>query len=423
MPRLAVGYDVQGNGNHIIHASYGQYSGRYNEAQVGKNSPVGNPADLTPNYLGPAGEGYAFAPGFNLANYPINAANASVLDPTKNVFMQDGTKSPLTHEFTLSYGENLWSGRGYAEVSYVARTTHGLIEDFQRLSDGSTNVIVNGISAGRFTNVVYGNTDLAWRQYQGMVFQSRYRVKSTWSINGHYTLQLKNDGNYEGEGTNLPGNTSFIGNYPEAFNAARNFPEGHLADFQRSRMRLWSVYDWNMGRFGDVGLSGLWRVQSGQVYSLAARNQALTTQQRAILTAAGYPDLPASTANGGNMIFFTGARGDQSFAGYGVLDASINYNVPVFRSVRPWVKLDVYNLFDNLKLIAWNTTISQNRTAGAPLDSLGLATTYTPGSTFGTGTGNTVTNLASTAINVYPLAFSGATAGGRTIRVAVGLRF
>src|SRR5262252_542847 len=33
VPRLAVGYDVNGDGDHIIHATYAQYSGRYNEAQ------------------------------------------------------------------------------------------------------------------------------------------------------------------------------------------------------------------------------------------------------------------------------------------------------------------------------------------------------------------------------------------------------
>lgn len=420
VPRLAVGYDVLGNGNHVIHATYSQYSGRYNEAQIGKNSPVGNPPEIDATYLGPAGQGYSFAPGLNLANYPINSANASVSDPTKNVFVAPGTKSPLTHEFSVSYGANLWNGRGYGEVSYVARSTHGLIEDFQTIPDGSTDVVVNGISAGTFANVVYRNTDLAHRKYQGLVFQSRYRITKNWNIAGHYTLQLKNDGNYEGEGTNLPGNTSFIGNYPEAFSAARNFPDGRLQAFQRSRVRIWSIYNWGMGRFGDLSLSGLLRAQSGQVYSLAARNQAVTAAQAAILTKAGYPDLPAATANGGNMVFFTGARGDQSFAGYGVFDTSINYNIPVFRTLRPWLKFDVYNLFDNLKLIAWNTTISQNR---ATVDNLGLGSTYTPGSTFGTATGNTVTNLSNSSINVFPLAFTGATAGGRTFRVAVGFRF
>jgi hypothetical protein len=170
-----------------------------------------------------------------------------------------------------------------------------------------------------------------------------------------------------------------------------------------------------MGRAGDASLSGLWRVDSARVYSLAARNQGLTATQRALLQAAGYPDGPGPT-----HVFF-GDRGSEEFAGSGVLDMSVNYNVPVFRTLRPWVKLDVYNLFNNQKLIAWNTTISQD--PASPKDSLGYATGYVKGAAFGTATGNTVTNLNVTTINAYPVAFGGAPAGGRTFQVAVGFRF
>jgi hypothetical protein len=38
-------------------------------------------------------------------------------------------------------------------------------------------------------------------------------------------------------------------------------------------------------------------------------------------------------------------------------------------------------------------------------------------------TGNTVTNLNNANISAFPLAFAGAQAGGRTMRVAVGIRF
>jgi hypothetical protein len=263
---------------------------------------------------------------------------------------------------------------------------------------------------------VYRNTDLARRQYQGMVFQSRYRVTNHWSVNGHYTLQLQNDGNYEGEGSNRPGVTSFIGNYPEAFSAARNSPDGRLQSFQRSRLRVWSVYDWTSARYGDISLSGLLRVDSAQVYSLVATNQGLTATQQAILKAAGYVDGPGP----GNNVFFDG-RGSQSFAGFGVFDTSINYNIPVFRTIRPWIKVDVFNLFNNQKLIAWNTKISAN--PGSTTDGLGIPTGYTTGAAFGTATGNTVTNYNSSTINAFPVAYNGAQPGGRTVLVAVGVRF
>ena len=417
VPRLATAYDVEGNGSHIVHVTYGQYSGRYNEAQIGANSPVGNPAEIDAIYRGPAGQGYGFAPGFNLANYPINAANASVSDPTQNIKMDPGIKSPLVHEFTASYGATIARGRGFAEGTYVARVTHDLIEDYFTRATGTTDVIVNGISAGLFTNRVFKNasSNEDHRQYQALVFQSRYRVTNSWSINGHYTVELKNEGNYEGEGTNTPGSTSLLGDYPEAFSAARNYPDGNLQNFQRNRLRIWSIYNFGMGPVGDLSISGLWRYEGARVYTLAARNQTLSATQARILAAAGYPDAPQL-----QTVYFAD-RGSESFAGYGLVDASINYNVPVFRSLRPWIKLDIYNLFDNQKLIAWNTTITQNR---ATVDNLGLGTTFNKGSSFGKATGNTVTNLfSSNAIQAFPLAFTGAPAGGRTFRVAVGFRF
>src|SRR5262249_10241022 len=85
VPRLAAGYDIFGNGGPIVHVTYGQYSGRYNETQVRVNSPVSNPPEIDAIYRGPAGQGYSFASGFDVRNYPITPANASVSDGTQNV--------------------------------------------------------------------------------------------------------------------------------------------------------------------------------------------------------------------------------------------------------------------------------------------------------------------------------------------------
>ena len=138
-------------------------------------------------------------------------------------------QSPLTHETTVSYGVTFGKDKGYGEVSYVARKTGSLIETFSTIADGSTHVVANGVDAGVFSNVVYRNTDIAHREYHGLVFQSRFALSKSWNVNGHYTLQVKNNGNYEGEATGTPGATSTIGDYPEAFNAERNYP-GRLQD-------------------------------------------------------------------------------------------------------------------------------------------------------------------------------------------------
>ena len=57
VPRIGASYDITGNGNQVAHVTFGQYSGRYSETQVGGNSPVGNPSDVFSIYQGPAGQG------------------------------------------------------------------------------------------------------------------------------------------------------------------------------------------------------------------------------------------------------------------------------------------------------------------------------------------------------------------------------
>jgi len=320
------------------------------------------------------------------------------------VFFEPGLSSPVVKEFTTSYGVDLFQGRGFAESSYIWRNWSGFIEDYIQLSNGTTTVIQDGFNVGTFTNIDYRNTssDQAFRHYHALQFQGRYNMNTRWNVNGNYTIQLENEGNYTGEAANQPGVTSLIGNYPEIFNAARHFPDGRLPGYQRNKFRLWSVYNMNAGKYGDVALSGLWRVECGQVYSLSSTRQAITSIQLAKIAA--YPDEPS------DQTIFYAPRGSESFKGYGLLDFGLLYNIPVYRSLRPWFKLDIYNLMNDQKLIAWNTTVSQDLTG--PKDALGLATNYVKGGSFGKATSNTH----------FPVPFQGET-GGRTFRMAVGVRF
>ena len=70
--------------------------------RLARTAPSGIPPDINFIYTGPAGQGRGFAPGFNLANYPLNTAFVFSA-PLANTFMAPGLKSPLTHEFTASY--------------------------------------------------------------------------------------------------------------------------------------------------------------------------------------------------------------------------------------------------------------------------------------------------------------------------------
>ena len=109
------------------------------------------------------------------------------------------------------------------------------------------------------------------------------------------------------------------------------------------------------------------------------------------------------------QVFF-GERGSQSFKGFALLDLAVTYAVPVWRSAQPWIKFESFNVLNNQKLIAWDTTITAD--AASPRDEFGLPTGYVQGPRFGQGTSNAH----------YPTPRAGLD-GGRMFDVAVGFRF
>jgi hypothetical protein len=240
-----------------------------------------------------------------------------------------------------------------------------------------------------------------------MQFQGDYHVRGNWTVAGHYTLQLTNNGNYEGEAANQPGIGTPLGDYPEILVEARDFPMGRLDDFQRHKVRLWTIYQQGLGRFGSLDIAPIWRYNSALTYSLTAASVPLSAIQRS--RNPGYARLPGSGANGSQTLFF-GDRGSEEFAGYGLFDLGATYSIPVWKTARPWARIEVLNVFNNDKLITWDTTITAD--AASALDADGLPTGYVKGARFGQGT--------STAN--YPRPRPGLT-GGRTYLGSFGIRF
>jgi hypothetical protein len=405
VPRLAVAFDPKGDGHVVFHATYGHYAGKYNETLIGGNNNVGNPDLLLGVYTGPAGQGRNFAPGFDPANYETVFGRF----PTANVSLAPKMSSPITREFTASGGADV--GRhGYVQLTYVWRTTNNFIEDTIDIANGTTNVVREGVDIGTFSNVVFANSNVPERQYQGIVLQGRYTLRPNWQVAGNWTLQLKNDGTIEGEGTNQPGLSSIFLDYPgvdgvaSIYDPNRHAPNGHLLQYQRSKVRLWTIYTWDLNRWGTVNASGIVRFDSPLTYSLVATGEPLSEIQNALLTASGYPDAPSSQS-----IYFS-TRGSEKFNSYALLDTSISYDIGIVRSARPFIKVDIFNLLNNKKLITYDTTISADW--DGPVDALGLPTTFIKAPTFGTAT----------SASDFPQPFQGQT-GGRTFVVALGIRF
>lgn len=394
-PRLSAAYDLTGDGRTVLQGTYGHYAGKYNDVQFSRNTVVGNPDRVTSQYIGPAGEGRDFAPGFDPANYaPIGGTF-----PSTNVLLDEDIESPVTREFTVALARELGPS-AWVRAAYVNRDVANFVDDFITIDGGRTSISVGGIT-GVFDNSIYRNTDLPTREHQALELESAYRFGSNARVNGHWTVQLRNHGNFEGEATNNPAIGTVIGDYPEIYVPARNFPEGRLDDFQRHKVRVWGVYGLSLGRFGRLDLAPIYRFNSARTYSLVA-TAGISAQQAA--RNPGYARLPTAQS------LFFGSRGSQSFEGFHLADLSTTYEVPVWQTLRPWVKLEVLNLFNNQKLVSWDTTITAD-TAG-PKDENGLPLNYVKGANFGKATSNG--NYARPR---------GGMDGGRTFLFAAGFRF
>jgi len=402
VPRLGAAIDLDNRGTTVLQVTYGVYSGKYSERQFGSSTDVGTPSRITYSYTGPTGQGKDFAPGFDLANYTSVVSGSF---PTKNKSFAEGTSSPTVNEFTLGLGRELGQ-KGYVKGTYSWRTWSGFLEDEISLANGTVNVLP---APGLLTRVVYDNNDGIKRDFQQLIFQHGYRFRSDVSWGASYTVQLKNEGNSNAEAANQPGNVSILGDYPEVLGPAidRYLPMGRLADYQRHKLRIYGTYSRQFGRFGGVDFSPLWRVNSGQVYSLSAANVRISAVELA-----RNPGYPANDINANTSVanLFYGERGSEDFKGYGVIDFAATYSVPVWRTVKPWIKFEVYNALNNIKQIAWDTTITTD--PASALDANGLPTGYVKGARFGQATND----------NQFPQPLPG-TNGGRLFRMAFGIRF
>jgi hypothetical protein len=397
VPRLAASYALAADGRTMLQATYGHYAGKYNDVQFSRNSNVGNADRITGTYIGPAGEGRDFSPGFDPANYQTFTGTF----PTANVFFDEDLSSPLTREFTVALAREIGQS-GWARASYVNRHATNFVDDFITIDGGTTVVNRNGANLGVFDNTVYRNTDVPQRDYQALVFQSSYRAGTSLQVNGDWTVQLQNDGTFEGESTSGPGLPSIIGDYPEIYVPARSFPNGRLDDFQRHKVRVWASWALDLNRFGRLDVAPLYRYNSGRTYSLVATGVPLSAVQ--IARNPGYARLPASQS-----VFF-GERGSESFEDFHLVDLAATYTVPVWQSLRPWVKVEALNVFGNDKLIAWNTTIAADMTG--PKDADGLPLNYIKNVNFGKETGTSSYARPRPGMD-----------GGRTFMVSAGVRF
>jgi hypothetical protein len=378
VPRLGVAYDIKGDGRYVLSGSYGEYAGGANPNNFQRGTNVGNPNLIYYLYVGPNGQGRDFAPAFDLDNYVLVGGNF----PAVTVFNQNDLRSPVTREWTVSAGGQL-NPQAYAAVTYIHRDVRNFIDSFKTFDLGQTDVIVDGNDFGFFDNTLLKNTDDRVRKYQALALQSRYALTRNFNVDLNYTYLINFEGNYEGEATNQPASTPGINSFPEILDPNRNAPVGRLNGYQKHKLRLLTSYNLPTN-FGNFGFGMVYRFDSGTPYSFVSPGYPITAIQAS--HDPGYAFPPTSQ----NLFF--GERGSQIFPSQSRFDLALNYDIPVFKLLSPWLKVTVLNVFNTRYKTGFDTGIipcdgsSSSTAAGctsAPLDANGLPTTFVKGSSFG----------------------------------------
>jgi hypothetical protein len=145
-----------------------------------------------------------------------------------------------------------------------------------------------------------------------------------------------------------------------------------------------------------VSLGALYRYDSPGAFSFIANNVPVSAIQRA--RNPGYATPPTLNTN-----LFFGDRGIGRFEASHLFDFALTYELPIWKTARPWFKVDVRNAFNAQPLIQFNTTIAVD--PASPLDGLGLPTGYITSANFGKDTSNLHTPVP------------------RELRMSVGFRF
>jgi outer membrane receptor protein involved in Fe transport len=276
-PRLAVQYDVHGNGFLRVNASYSEYASHIAENIATANQSAGSAAQIDFAYRGPAINGngltvslpdalrlvfesFASQGGTSNTTAANLRANGSRTIPGYNAYFDGTLRSPYVREEVIGVSNQL-NRNLFVRADYVVR-------DWRDFYAASVT------TATRHTQTPLGvpvdlslmrNSNALERNYRGVQLQAQYRMNASFESGVYYTYS-KLRGNDDGENNNGPvANSDASAFYPEFLNYSRFSPRGWLQGDERHRVRAWASYTVHR----DFVASLFESYDSGQPYSAA----------------------------------------------------------------------------------------------------------------------------------------------------------
>ncbi len=381
-PRLGVVWDLRGDGQWAVNASFSRYADSLLNTIADAASPAGVSA-IQWTYTGPS-----INPPGTPASQLVDSATAiqqvfAWCKPDSNGFctaagrpsavnfpglstrIPNGLASPNVRAYSVGISRQLWNTAAL-RADYSYRDYHDFYS--QRI-DTSTGTVVDRFGNPADVSFIE-NSDALKRRYQALTLSATWRFGARTDVGGNYTLS-RLWGNFDGETVASGPVPSDVFQYPEYRQQSWYAPEGDLAEDQRHRANLWINY----GVRGVDGLtvSLLETIGSGVPYGAVGPIDARPFVDPSIAAKYNTPQGAAS-----ENYYFT-ARDAFRTEGYSRSDIAVNYSrgLAVSRHRADlFVQAQIVNLFNQQDMCACGGTVFQN---GGAIQTNRISGAATPG--------------------------------------------
>ncbi len=353
-PRLGASYDVKGDGDLIIRASWATYVAGLNQ-QADSASPGGAIGTLRYNYRGPdinvgctvgvdcltADEvlrlvfaWYESQGGvYDLADLDPNAPivaiqNRNDVPGATTQAAPGGLSSPAVDELTLGIAKRLGT-KGLFRADVILREWEDHYGIRRDLTTGQVETTTGPADVGLIGNFDAGLS----REYQGLTTSFRYRLTDKLNVAANYTWS-ELEGNWEGESSNSAANYAGAESDPDYKEARWNYPTGNLRADQRHTLRAWAVYDLIDNDRHKLNVSWLENYFSG-----SPRDVTFDVDPRPFVVNPGYADPPSS------LDYYPEGKGAFMTDDVHRSDIALNYSF-LFKGVEVFIQPEMVNIFN-----------------------------------------------------------------------------
>jgi outer membrane receptor protein involved in Fe transport len=352
-PRLGVSYDIKGDGDLTVNASYAEYVSSINWGVGDITSTAGTYSIFYWDYQGPAINPDPDAADLTTSSEALEIFfdwfdsvggidNRDLLFglvvPGGTEVIRESLDSPTAEELTLGFTKRLGS-KGLVRADLVRRE-YGDFYFVRRDTTTGQNLEI-GADVGEITN----DSSVLKREYTGLHTQFTYRFTDRFTLSGNYSLSQA-EGNFEGESRDLGPFPGDFGEYPEYKAFPEHNPTGDLLVDSRHKLALWAIYDVLDGDRHDLSVSLLQRYNSGQPYG-----------------AQGFVDSSLSVSNPGYLLppdrvdyWFT-ERDAFETPDVSATDIALNYSIRFARDFELFVQPEIVNIFNEGAALLVNKTV------------------------------------------------------------------